>query len=189
MRLPKDRDFVETVEGWFFCVVGYLHPPDRYTAYLKYTPASAGRWARGDIFYHRELPYYHVRNVMHTLEFLEREQPRYVWLDPIQGLRFSFVPRDAVARYYAPEQRRAEIRRRGPSAPLEADALAVISILAESAGLCEECFGIGGSILLGLHNPAFSDIDVIVYGCDNALRVKQALSPALPASLADLEHD
>ena len=42
-RPPKDRDFVETAEGFFFCLVGYLHPPDRYTAYLKYTPAESGR--------------------------------------------------------------------------------------------------------------------------------------------------
>jgi len=41
-RRPKDRDFVETAEGFFFCLVGYLHPPDRYTAYLKYTPAESG---------------------------------------------------------------------------------------------------------------------------------------------------
>src|SRR5947199_7270211 len=43
-RRPKDRDFVETREGFFFCLVGYVHPPDRYLAYLKYTPAAAGKW-------------------------------------------------------------------------------------------------------------------------------------------------
>jgi len=42
-RKPKDRDFVETLEGLLFCVVGYLHPPDKYTAYLKYSPAAEGR--------------------------------------------------------------------------------------------------------------------------------------------------
>jgi hypothetical protein len=186
--LPKDRDFVETVEGWFFCLVGYLHPPDRYTAYLKYTPAEAGRWARGNVFYRRELPYYHVRNAMSAVELLERTQPRYVWFDPIQGLRFSFVPRDAIARYYIPERRLAELRR-APADALEADAVAATAILAERAGLSDECFGIGGSILLSLHNPAFSDIDVLVYGRDNALRVKHMLSGSLPAPLADLEPE
>ena len=27
-RRPKDRDFVETREGFFFCLVGYVHPPE-----------------------------------------------------------------------------------------------------------------------------------------------------------------
>ena len=109
MRPPKDRDFIETVEGLFFCVVGYVHPPGRYAAYLKYTPASAGKWARGDVAYRRELPYYHVRHVRRTLEWLEAEHPRYLWTDPTTGLRFSHVPADAVARYYVPERRLAEI--------------------------------------------------------------------------------
>ena len=44
MRPPKDRDFVETADGLIWCSVGYLHPHDRYTAYLKYTPAETRRW-------------------------------------------------------------------------------------------------------------------------------------------------
>ena len=98
MRPPKDRDFVETTDGLFFCVVGYLHPPDRYAAYLKYTPAGAGKWARGETAYRRELPYYHVRHVRRTLEWLETAHPQYLWTDPATGLRFSHVPADAVAR-------------------------------------------------------------------------------------------
>lgn len=90
---------METPEGFFFCLVGDLHPPDRYTAYLKYTLAATGRWARGQVVYRRELPYYHVRNVARTIEFLEREHPKYVWDDPVRNVKFSFVPRDAVARY------------------------------------------------------------------------------------------
>jgi predicted nucleotidyltransferase len=92
MRRPKDRDFLETTEGLLFCVVGYLHPPGRYVAYLKYTPADTGKWARGDVAYRRELPYYHVRHVRRTLEWLEAEHPRYLWTDPATGLRFSHVP-------------------------------------------------------------------------------------------------
>jgi len=78
MRRPKDRDFVETEEGFLFCLVGYVHPADRYTAYLKYTPAASGRWARGGSCYRRELPYYHVRNVAATVAFLASPQAGYI---------------------------------------------------------------------------------------------------------------
>jgi predicted nucleotidyltransferase len=187
-RAPRDRDFVETPEGFFFCLVGELHPPDRYTAYLKYTPAARGRWARGDVVYRRELPYYHVRNVTRTIEFLEREHPRYVWVDSVRSLKFSFVPRDAVARYYVPETRLTAILR-APADPLEADVGALVERLARVSGLSAESFGITGSILLGLHNPEFSDIDLLVYGRDRAEKLKAALSRPLTSPLAELEPD
>ncbi len=173
-RRPKDRDFVETPEGFFFCLVGYLHPPDRYTAYLKYTPAQTGRWARGDICYRREIPYYHVRHVVRTLEFLELHHPRYVWSDPVQGLRFSFVPRDAVARYYVPEARLARIIE-SPADSLEQDVSALVALLSSASGVPARDFGITGSVLLGIHDPSFSDIDLLVYGAEPAGRVKRAI--------------
>jgi len=187
-RRAKDRDFVETVEGFFFCLVGYLHPPDRYTAYLKYTPAPIGRWARADMFYHRELPYYHVRNVMVTLEALARDHPRYVWHDPVRDLRFSFVPREAVRTYYQPEARLADLCRQ-PQDALEEDVAALGQLLSSASGVAPEHFGITGSILLRLHNPAFSDIDLLVYGRQNALCVKQAVAVLRGSHLADLDGE
>jgi predicted nucleotidyltransferase len=175
VRRPKDRDFVETSEGLFFCVVGHLHPPDRYAAYLKYVPAATGKWARGEVSYRRQLPYYHVRHVVETIEFLKRDYPRYVWSDPTSDLTFSFVHRDAVARYYRPEARLAEILA-GPGDALEAEVAALVRRLTESSGLPAAAFGITGSVLLGLHNPAFSDIDLLVYGARNAARVKAAVA-------------
>ena len=186
MRRPKDRDFVETKEGFFFCLVGYVHPPDRYTAYLKYTPADAGSWARGNVFYRRELPYYHVRNVLKTLEALERQHPEYVWFDPVRSLKFSFVPKEAVARYYLPEERVAEILRT-PADPLEGAVKALAELLRTAAGIPQEVFGITGSILLQLHNPAFSDIDLLVYGQDNAEKVKRAVEALKGGPIQELE--
>lgn len=188
VRQPKDRDFVETREGFFFCLVGYLHPPGRYTAYLKYAPAATGRWLRGQVFYRRELPYYHVRNVLDTVDALEREHPEYVWTDPAQGLRFSFVPERAVIRYYRPEARLAEIAR-GAADQLEEAVGRLVGLLTAGAGVRPEAFGVTGSILLGLHNPAFSDIDLIVYGREPALRVKAALERLRGGPVRELDPD
>jgi hypothetical protein len=185
MRRPKDRDFLETNEGLLFCVIGYLHPPDRYTAYLKYTPANTGKWARGETFYRRELPYYHVDNVIKTLELLRRHYPHYVWLDPLTGLRFSFVPKAAVASYYLPEDRLAEILS-APRDPLEGDVGSLARLLAEMSGVPRERLGITGSILLNLHNPAFSDIDLLVYGRENALKVQRAVESSKGGAIQDL---
>ncbi len=174
MRRPRDRDFVETAEGLFFCLVGYLHPPDRYAAYLKYVPAATGKWSRGATSYHRELPYYHVRHVARTIEFLREHHPRYVWRDPTSDLTFSFVPREAVATYYRPEDRLAEILE-APRDRLEEEVAALVGLLTRAAGLPPSAFGITGSVLLRLHNPTFSDIDLLVYGAENTARVRAAV--------------
>ena len=175
MRLPKDRDFVETEEGFIFCLVGYLHPPDRYTAYLKYTPAEAGRWAKGAVRFHRELEYYHVRSVAKTLDFLRTHHPRYVSFDLVRNLSFSFVPRDAVTTYYRPEERMQAILA-APADPLEKDVEALVSLLVGVGGPGQDAFGITGSLLLQIHDPSFSDIDLLVYGRDTTARVLAALT-------------
>ena len=46
MRLFRDRDYVETVEGLFFTAVGNVHPPSHVIAYLKYVPNPDGKWGR-----------------------------------------------------------------------------------------------------------------------------------------------
>ncbi|MGH7472549.1 MAG: hypothetical protein ACREJW_01280 [Candidatus Methylomirabilales bacterium] len=174
MRRPKDRDFLETIEGLIFCVVGYLHPPDRYTAYLKYLPAEAGKWQRGGTFYRRSLPYYHVRSVQETLAFLEAHYPHYIFTDPVQGLTFSFVPTHRVRQYFAPAERLSELLT-DPRDPLEKDVSELVAILTQASGLFPQALGITGSILIGLHNPTFSDIDLTVYGRAQALALRSAL--------------
>lgn len=188
MRRPKDRDFVETRDGLFFCLVGYLHPADRYTAYLKYTPADTGKWARGHVFYRRELPYYHVRHVMETIEFLEQHHPDYVWLDPVSDLRFSFVPKQAVAEYYIPEDRLAELVI-DPRDGLEEEVRDLVSLLTRAADVSPAALGITGSVLLRLHNPAFSDIDLLVYGASNTRNVKRAVDALAGRAIESLPPD
>lgn len=173
-RKPKDRDFLRTREGMFFCVTGYLHPPDRYTAYLKYSPTSEGKWEDDSTAYRRELPYYHVRNVARTIDYLEEHYPEYVSYCPVRDFRFSMVPRHHVARYYLPKARMVEILR-SPQDPLEEEVRGLALHLAVGATIDPAALGVTGSILIDLHNAKFSDIDLTVYGLDNARRLREAL--------------
>jgi len=174
-RKPKDRDFIETKERMFFCVTGYLHPPDRYTAYLKYSPASSGKWRDRETTYRRELPYYHVRNVAETIRYLEQRYPFYVHYCPVRDIRFSMVPRERVARYYDPQERLREILA-DPRDPLEEEVCGLTMEIAAYAGVRPDDLGVTGSILIGLHDAGFSDIDLLVYGLENTRKVREALS-------------
>jgi len=175
-RRPKERDFVRTREGMFFCVTGYLHPPDRYTAYLKYSPSplGLGKWRDRETTYRRELPYYHVRNVAETIRYLEQRYPWHVHYCPVRDIRFSMVPQEYVARYYEPQERLAEILA-GPRDSLEEEARGLAMEIAARAGIRPDDLGVTGSILISLHNPSFSDLDLLVYGLENARKVQEAL--------------
>ncbi len=181
-RKPKDRDFIETEEGLLFCVVGYLHPPDAYTAYLKYSPATEGRWRRLGQAYHRNLAYYHAHQVAQTLDFLQVHYPAYVRCDPVRNMLFSLVPRTRVRRYYCPEERLAEIVR-APADPLEEEVARLAQSIHEAAGIPLDRLGVTGSILLGIHDPAFSDIDLTVYGRESVQRLCTAV---LAGTIPDL---
>jgi predicted nucleotidyltransferase len=189
MRKPKDRDYIETVEGLLFCVAGYLHPPDKYTAYLKYSPVPQGKWRRGEVAYRRELDYYHALQVGETLVYLQREYPHYVHRCPVRDMTFSFVPHAYVKRYYRPEERLKEILA-APQDSLEEEVADLVHHLGSRSGVPTDALGVTGSLLVRIHDPAFSDIDLVVYGLENVRRVKEMMEArtAPPFSRLDEEY-
>ncbi|MEM2905908.1 MAG: hypothetical protein QW057_08650 [Candidatus Bathyarchaeia archaeon] len=180
----RDHDFVETREGFLFCVVGNVHPPGRAIGYLKYVPSEAGRWGRAER-YERVLKDYTMPSVEETVEMLRRGYPRYIFRSKVLGMEMSAVPAGFVKRHYKPEVRLRELHDpSGSLDPLEAKVVKFTSLLAETGGLSLDCLGVTGSILTGIHNPSFSDIDLTVYGRGNALKLKTALDRLFQDGLA-----
>ncbi|MFW9985358.1 MAG: hypothetical protein ACFFDJ_02215 [Candidatus Odinarchaeota archaeon] len=173
-RHPKDKDFVETTEGLLFTVVGYLHPPDAYTAYLKYRPDAEGKWERQGIHYRRMMQVYSAAEVQSSTNWLRENHPEYVSLDKVRGFELTLVPWKNIIAYYLPEIRLVEIIR-DPQDPLEAKTRALVSLLSEASGVPTSQFGITGSMLLGIHNPMFSDIDLLVYGREHAGQIRDIM--------------
>ena len=170
----KDRDMVETRDGLMFVVVGYLHPPGRVTAYLKYVPSEEGKWGRGDTRYTRTLGYYHVTQVENTYGYLRERHPEYLYDCPVRNITVSCVPLSDVKVYYDPVERVDSLIREGPSDSLEEKLLGLVGYLWEHADV-EGRVGVTGSILTRSHNPAFSDIDITVYGREESRRVREAV--------------
>jgi predicted nucleotidyltransferase len=169
---PKDNDLIETNEGLLFCVVGYLHPPDRYTAYLKYVPALEGKWTRGEVAYSRVVPYYHVTQVENTYSMLKDKYPKYLFNCPVRNIVVSSVPREDVLRYYHPKERLNSILREGASDILVEKLVSLVEFLKDETGLSYSDLGVTGSILTKTHNPSFSDIDLTLNGISATNAVK-----------------
>ena len=84
------------------------------------------------------------------------------------------VPQEYVAEYYLPGQRLQKILA-NPRDSLEEEVCAFVAQVVDAAAVRPTDLGVTGSILLEIHNPKFSDIDLIVCGLENARRVRSAL--------------
>ncbi|MDH5815246.1 MAG: nucleotidyltransferase domain-containing protein [Candidatus Nezhaarchaeota archaeon] len=172
MRSFRDRDYVETVEGLFFTVVGNVHPVNYVIAYLKYIPSSEGKWGRERKF-KRALPYYTVPMLLDTISYLKQYYPHYVTFFNELGIEMSAIPLSKLLKHYCPERRLQEIIEKSKD-HLESMAVDLAQSIADEAGIPINDLGVTGSLLIGIHQP-FSDIDLVVYGRNSAMKVKEAL--------------
>lgn len=187
MRKIKDRDYLETRERLIFAVVGYLHPDDRAVAYLKYVPSPEGRWRRADGHYQRVLRTYSVPSVRETEEYLRKNYPEYLFRSEFIGTETTCVPLHRVLRWYRPEQKLAELLTLARLDPLQAKSAQLAETISRSADVSTSVLGVTGSIALDLHNPSFSDMDLTVYGYDNAMNVRAALREMMTSNTSPIK--
>jgi predicted nucleotidyltransferase len=178
MRGFRDRDFLRTKEGFFFCVVGPYHPPNRVISYLKYMPSKAGKWGKGMWRFKRVLKDYTIPSLLETFRLLERDHPEYLFYSPFYNVLMSAVPLKSIAKHYRPEEKLTQLMGAQRSDALQKKLKRFVSFLSEKSGIPATEFGITGSILLSIHRLDFSDFDVTVYGYKNSLAVKRALIDA-----------
>jgi predicted nucleotidyltransferase len=175
IRRFRDRDYLETEEGFFFTVVGNIHPRDHVIAYLKNIPSKSGKWGRGGRRYKRALKYYTMDCLAETLSFLTEHQPQYIQRLEVEKITFSSVPLNCIRNHYRPEDKLRSLSKRQDLDELQLKTIALVNLLTATGKVPLSCLGVTGSILIGIHNPAFSDIDLTVYGQKNSLVVKETM--------------
>jgi predicted nucleotidyltransferase len=167
MRL-REGDFIETLEGFIFDVKGFSHPPDRVIAYLRYVPDDSGSRVRLGVKYRK------VYRLKDREEFLRQNAPIYIFRSPVFNMEMQGVPLDRIKRVYNPQLKIKQLIAMGVKDRVEENALEFVKLLSVKSGIPVDGIGLSGSMLVGLHNEN-SDIDVIVYGRENSLKVYRAL--------------
>jgi predicted nucleotidyltransferase len=178
MRGFRDRDFLRTKEGFFFCVVGPNHPPNRVISYLKYVPSKTGKWGKGMWRFKRVLKDYTIPSLLETFRLLEKEYPQYLFYSPFNNVLMTAVPLESMSKHYRPEDKLAQLVEAQRLDMLQKKLKRLVLLLAERSGIAPNCFGVTGSILIGIHRLKISDLDITVYGYKNSLAVKRALIDA-----------
>ena len=169
----RDHDYLETNDAWFFCVVGDVHPPDGFFAYLKYMPGD-GPWRRKEQSFARSISNYSMSELQDSIQLLKRLKPDFVRLDPYIGAEMSMVPAGQISRHYSCREAVERIQVKEKRDELEELALTFVEELEEQSGVSRGAMGFTGSLLLGIHHER-SDIDLIIYGRREFWRVLKAL--------------
>jgi predicted nucleotidyltransferase len=88
------------------------------------------------------------------------------------------VPHNYILQHYKPEEKLARILKTTKKDALQTKLANFIGFVSSKSGVASNNFGVTGSILLDIHNPKFSDMDLMIYGLQNSLKVKEALTRA-----------
>ena len=160
----RDRDVVQDPNLRVYVVLGHIQPPDRVLCFLKYVPDSGGRWVSSGVRYRRVF-WGGVESVVSSLDEVPRD---YLVWDPHFNTRLTEIPSDCVLNHFLPEERLRQILHEGPADHLEQRAVSLAEALHDTLGISFDSVGVGGSIAWGAHNPNYSDVNMNIYGFENA---------------------
>jgi len=175
MRGFRDRDFLQTPEGFLFCVVGGVHPQNKVISYIKYLPSDSGDWGNKKNQFSRILKNYTISNLLETFQYLEQKYPHYLYKSPVDNITVTAVPHECITQHFMPEKKLSQINQSTNLDSLQKKLVRFITFLQKISRIKDTYFGVTGSILLDIHQPSFSDLDVIVYGTKNSWNLKKAL--------------
>jgi predicted nucleotidyltransferase len=187
----RDRDAIVTKEGLIFRVFGYSHPPETCVCDVEYAPAK--------LFTSDNLKAYR-NNGTHTFykfygdegwNFIRKGFPQYMILHEMLGKNVLGVNRAGILEILKPGARLAELVEGEPKDALVSSMQNILEFVMPHSGLSAKVFGVFGSMLCGFHNPKFSDIDLIIYGRNQAAKLIETLNELYtdPSSLFQNEFD
>jgi predicted nucleotidyltransferase len=177
-----DHDHLEDVDGAIYVAVGNRHLPNAAVAYLKYVPtARRTLWCRGGTCFERVVRRYGASYVLGAVRGLQEEV-----YDPSLGVTVPVVRFSRVRAVYRPRERLAEVLRR-PRDPVELDVAEAYAVLRSCSGVSPGSVGVDGSVLVGIHNPEVSDVDLVVYGCRDSVEVATTAHQAFGRLPAEVE--
>lgn len=161
--------YVETPERLIFTVKGLVHPPQRIIAYLRYVADPKGERLRDNVRYRR------VYGFEEQVSIIRSTYPQYFHYDEVFDIELQSVPLERIYRIYDPSEGLMKMTERDQAGdPLAQAAKGFAEEISLASGVDLDDMGISGSLLLSLHTHT-SDIDFMVYGTVNSIKVRNAL--------------
>ncbi|MHA1740252.1 MAG: hypothetical protein ACTSXA_14485 [Candidatus Heimdallarchaeota archaeon] len=162
--------FLTTKENLIFDVKGIAHPSDRIIAFVRYVPIEFGLEDKPKRKTHSKL--YALAD---RYDFLQKNFPNYLFQDPQGRGLLQAVTKDSISKIHDPTKKLAEIIAKKEKDSLETLTSDFAEYLLEKSSIEQKYLGISGSILVNLHTK-YSDLDFIIYGRENGLKIYKAMS-------------
>ncbi len=172
----RDRDAIVTKEGLIFRVFGYSHPAKSFICDVEY--ASERIFTSSN----PKAPRNGAQNVWYKFyedegwRFLKKTFPQYLLFNPMLQRQIVGVDRQDVLEVGKPEEKLRAIMSTVAKDDLLRAAQEVVGTVTKHSGLKLENFGVFGSLLHDFYHPKYSDIDLTVYGKENALKLSKVLN-------------
>jgi len=185
----RDRDAIITEEGLIFRVFGYSHPPKSHVCDVEYASSSIFKSNNPKAFRNEGQNVFYKFYEDEGWKFVESKYPQYMIFHEM--LRRKVVGVNDKDMY--------EVRRPGAIlqdriGTLRKDELvaamqSVLDTVTKSASLDLDDFGVFGSLLHGFYNPRLSDIDLVIYGEKNVIRLRETLKDLYGADSSPVKNE
>lgn len=171
----RDRDAIVTVEGLIFRVLGYSHLKSAYVCDVEYAPSEIFRSENPKAFRTDGRRVFYKFYEDEGWRFIERSFPRYMIFHGTLNRMVLGVKHDDVAEARKPGETLEKLLKGERKDGLLTALQNVLETVTERSSLSMRDFGVFGSLLHGFYHPKFSDIDLVVYGGGNAVKLRETL--------------
>jgi hypothetical protein len=182
LRWGEDRvvhgSIVFSRDSSIFQAVGIPSPPGFIPVIPKYTPCRGGLWRRPGGSYCRVLRSYGPRGVSEALErsgFRER-------FDALYNSAIPYVAEDDVLLVIEPREALEALAASGRFH----EYVGIIERIGRASSISVKELGVTGSVAAGIPVPGTSDIDLVVYGAENAVKMLNYYLGSQPTSGASI---
>lgn len=180
INLLRDKDFIRLKDS-FYQVIGYVHPENFVFAFPRYVKVNyATPWRNGS-YYSRILEDYSSLTIGESLKNYASE---YLVFDFYYDSLMPRIPLQNVDEIYYTHNWPRYLKRNILAKRFEE----VLDLISSNANISKEDIGLTGSLLIGIANVVFSDIDIVVYGQRSVEKIKEyILSGQSPFSIVKPE--
>jgi predicted nucleotidyltransferase len=171
----RDRDAIITRENIILRVYGYFHPRNAYVCDVEYAPAAVYKSADRRAIRTKRKQVYYKFYADEGLHFVQDKHPQYtIFYEPLQQ-RLVGVRQELIWKTRRPEEKfRQLIKKPSKDALLEV-LHNICQMITTRSTLQREDFGVFGSLLHSFYHPNFSDLDLIVYGKEKLVKLRELL--------------
>ena len=183
MKYPIEGDFIESRSGHIFEIKGFHQPQNQTIAFIRYastnkSPSVESERRKRVNSSDCSLEYYKkIYPLNEKFQYIQEKHPEYLFSHPNYYFQLQAVRNSEIKEHFLPNkflQILHNSKEMLPSSSVLKDALDLCNYLSKKSGVPYEYIGITGSLLVGLQNEE-SDIDLIVYGYENSIKIRKVI--------------